>query len=114
VADPILTPEKIALLDDVSDDAYGLWEVDWFFNGHCPTWSAAQRIELLSDIVKHELIDVYFGRLGADLAPLPRASALTAVCNFDNWGPREPLQEPVYYVMASNAGQLARRRSRPE
>ena len=109
-----LAPEKIALLDDVSDDAYGLWEVDWFFNSHCPHWSAAQRVELLAEVVQDELIDVFFGKLGENLPPLPRASALTAVCRWENWGPREPLQEQVYYLMASNAGQLARRGSSSE
>jgi hypothetical protein len=105
---PVLTSEALALLDDVSDDVYGLWEVDWFFNGFRPTWEGAKRIELLADLIMHELVDVFFGRMEDDLDPLPRKSALTAVRNWDNWRSPEGADPPVYLVMTNEAGQMAR------
>lgn len=36
--DASLTEGEWALLDDVADDWYGLWEVDWWFDGLRPDW----------------------------------------------------------------------------
>ena len=104
-----LTPEMAALLADVSDDAYGLWEIDWFFNGRCPTWDATQRIELLSDLVKRGFVDVFFGRMEDNLPQLPLAAAVDVIRKWENWGPREPLEQPVYHVMTSDPGLAALR-----
>ena len=104
-----ITDVEAELLNDISDDVYGLWEVDWFFNGRFPEWELDQRIDLLSSIVKRGLIDVFFGRMGTDLTPLPPNAALNAVRNPTNWQPREPLEEPVLHVMTSNAGSNALR-----
>lgn len=37
-AEVTLTEDEWAILDDNSDDWYGLWEVDWWFNAVRPDW----------------------------------------------------------------------------
>jgi hypothetical protein len=101
--------EEAALLDTNSDDVYGLWEVDWWFNGSHPTWEKGQRIDLLCSVVNRQLVDVFFGKMGTDLVPLPIGAALKAVRNWENWSPREHIVQPVYHVMTNDAGLLALR-----
>lgn len=35
-----------ALLDDVADDWYGFWEIDWSFNAAHPDWPFESRLGL--------------------------------------------------------------------
>ena len=106
---PVLTADELSLLDDVSDDAYGLWEVDWFFNGKCSQLDAGHRIEFLAALVEQGFIDVFFGRMGQIIAPLPSTDALVAVGHWDNWRPPETIDAPVYQVMTGEVGIAALR-----
>ena len=65
-----LSAAERSLLSDHDDDFYGLWEVDWHFNGHQPEWPHEERAALVSTMVKRGLFDVFFGPLQTKRAPL--------------------------------------------
>lgn len=104
-----LSDQVADLLDSHSDDVYGLWEVDWWFNGQCPTWNKERRIEFFTDVVERQLVDVFFGPMRDELNPLPMELAVVALGTWDNWSPRCPLDQPVYHVMTNEAGVAALR-----
>ena len=102
-----LTQDEAALLDDNSDDSYGLWEVDWWFNRVHPDWPHAQRVEMVASLVRRGLLDVFFGRLGLESPPLSAEAALYALGEPQHWAPRTSRQQPVYHVFISPNGERA-------
>jgi hypothetical protein len=110
--DACLTEDEWALLDDVADDWYGLWEVDWWFNGVHPDWPFESRLAYLSDLVRRKLIDVFFGRLGKERPALDVNDAVEAISLPEAWLPRADISEAVYHVSTSELGRLMLARSR--
>lgn len=102
-----LTPDEWALLDDVADDWYGLWEVDWWFNAVHPEWPFATRLTFLSDLVQRGLVELFFGRLGIESPPLEESAALEVISHADVWLPRADTSDPVYHVSTSVKGRAA-------
>ncbi len=89
-----LTDEEAALLNDVGDDDYGLWEL----NG-----SISALVPLLTDAIERGHIHVYVGEFGGEMQELPRQAAITCIGNQANWRHREP-PENVFSVMTSARG----------
>lgn len=99
-----LTKDEVALLDANSDDWYGLWEVDWWFNGVHPGWSHARKAEMVASLVRRGLIDVFFGRLGLESPPLNEDAAREALSEPQHWAPRTSPDDAVYHVSTSPEG----------
>jgi hypothetical protein len=104
---PTLTEDEAALLDDNSDDWYGLWEVDWWFNGVHPDWPHTQRAEMVGSLVQRELMEVFFGRLGLESQPMSAEAALDALAKPQHWAPRTSPEQAVYHVSTSSKGNRA-------
>ena len=102
-----LTKDEAALLDDNSDDSYGLWEVDWWFNRVHPDWPHTQRAEMVESLVRRGLLDVFFGRLGLESPPLSAEAALDALGEPQHWVPRTSREQPVHHVFISPKGERA-------
>jgi hypothetical protein len=102
-----LTQDEAALLDDNSDDSYGLWEVDWWFNRVHPDWPHTQRVQMVASLVGRGLLDVFFGRLGFECLPLSAEAALDALGEPQHWAARTSREQPVYHVSTSPNGELA-------
>jgi hypothetical protein len=75
-----LGDDEIAFLGGHDDDFYGLWEVDWHFNGRRPEWSQDERAAFVSALVQRGLLDVFFGPLQTKRPPLAPDVALQALC----------------------------------
>lgn len=99
-----LTEDEWAILDDVSDDWYGLWEVDWWFNGVHPEWPFELRSAFLSDLVQRGLIEIFFGPLGQESPALEESVAIEAISHSEAWLPRAGISDAVYHVSTSHVG----------
>jgi hypothetical protein len=97
--------DEARLLDDTADDVYGLWEVDWWFNGDRPQWVREQRTAFVLNLVEQGLIDVFFGPLGMGGEPLDLSAALETLRIPESWRPPEPDTESVYQVMTNAKGE---------
>jgi len=104
-----LSADERSLLSDHDDDFYGLWEVDWHFNGRRPEWSHEQRATFVSDLVQRGLFDVFFGPLQTKRLPLTRDAALKALADPTSWEPPSDGQKVCYYATTSSAGVTAQR-----
>jgi hypothetical protein len=104
--DACLTEDEWALLDDVADDWYGLWEVDWWFNSVHPDWPFERRLAYLSDLVRRELIEVFFGSRGKERPALDVNVAIEAISRSEAWSPRADITEAVYHVSTRDLGRL--------
>jgi hypothetical protein len=102
-----LTEDEWALLDQNADDWYGLWEVDWWFNGVYPDWPFDRRAEFVSSLVRRGLMEVFYGRLGLERPPLETKAADAALAVPVNWKARSDIEEPVYHISTSEAGRAA-------
>jgi hypothetical protein len=100
-----LTGDEWAILDDNSDDWYGLWEVDWWFNAVHPDWPSKQRVAYLIDLVQRGLLEMFTGR--AEDALLAQAAAIEALQNPPNWLPPTDDNQPTYHVSTTKAGVAA-------
>lgn len=100
----ILSQDQLALLNDISDDWYGLWEIDWFFNGAHPGWPFEARNAFLSALVSEELIKIFYGRISKGCERLEIASAMNIIQNKVSWAPREDTDDPSFYATTSNTG----------
>ena len=100
-----LTEDERAILDDNSDDWYGLWEVDWWFNAAQPDWPWKQRSAYMTDLVQRGLMEVY--ARPADEAVLDRKDALEVIQKSSNWLPPTDDNEPAYRVSTTEAGVAA-------
>jgi hypothetical protein len=109
-----LTEDEWALLDDVADDWYGLWEVDWWFNAAHPDWPFESRRDYLADLVGRGLIEIFFGTLGKESPPIEESAARAAISRPETWLPRTGATgDSVYHVSTSSQGQLELARSQP-
>lgn len=99
-----LTEDERALLDVVADDWYGLWEIDWWFNGVHPDWSFKSRLAFFSDLVQRRLIEIFFGRLGQESPALDVNVAVEAISLPEAWLPRAGVSDAVYHVSTSDVG----------
>lgn len=104
-----LTEDEWALLDDNSDDWYGLWEVDWWFNSVTPDWSFPDRAEFVASLVRRGLLEVFFGRIGVERPPLQTDEAERALAVAANWQPFSDIEKAVYHISTSEAGIAALR-----
>lgn len=104
-----LSAAERSLLSDHDDDFYGLWEVDWHFNGHQPEWPQEDRAALVSTMVKRGLFDVFFGPLQTKRAPLALNAALKALADPTSWAPPLDGQKVGFYVATSSSGIVALR-----
>lgn len=82
-----LSADEFSLLSGHDDDYYGLWEVDWHFNGHRPEWSHEQRVAFVSATVERGYFDVFFGLLQSERPPLKVDAALKALADPTAWMP---------------------------
>jgi len=96
---PLLSDDEAALLNDVSDDEYGLWEL----KGSVPPDGRAELISLLVSAIESGYVDVFAGQFGGERQKLPAAAAIRCVEDWGNWEHREPPQE-VFGVMTSALG----------
>jgi hypothetical protein len=110
--DSRITEDEGALLDDIADDWYGLWEVDWWFNGAHPDWSFERRQAFFSDLVRRGLIETFFGRLGRESRALEVSVALEAISLPKAWLPRADIEDAVYHVSTSDVGRSKLARAR--
>ena len=99
-----LNDDEAALLSDHDDDFYGLWEVDWHFNGTHPDWPWQKRKEILSGVVRQGLMSIFFGPLMTEREPLAPAEALQALANPISWAEPSEGQKSGYYVATSAQG----------
>ena len=109
-----LSDHEIALLGDTDDDWYGLWEVDWFFDGAFGDWSRETRTALLLGLVERGLMEVFFGPLLTEQPPLAIDMALAALADPASWLPPSDGQTVGYYVSASAVGLAALRSQESE
>lgn len=100
-----LTEDEWAILDDVSDDWYGLWEVDWWFNAVHPDWPWQQRATYVVDLVQRGLLDVFSGR--ADDGVLEQDEALRIIKASSNWLPPSNDVQLAYHVSTTESGVAA-------
>ena len=96
-----LSEDEIALLGDIDDDWYGLWEVDWFFNGAHREWSHETRVTFLSGLVQQGLVEIFFGPVMTERPPLALDIALQALANPASWSPATDVKKPGYYATTS-------------
>ena len=106
-----LSEDERSLLCGHDDDFYGLWEVDWHFNGRRPEWSREERITLVSSLVRRGFFEVFFGPLQTEQLPLEVDAALEALTNPSAWMPPLEGQAIGYYVTTSAASIAAQRQS---
>lgn len=106
--EPLSADERL-LLSDHDDDLYGLWEVDWHFNGRRPEWPFEERAAVVSAMVKRGLFDVFFGPLQTKRPPLELGAALKALADPTSWAPPLDGQKVGFYVATSPAGIAAQR-----
>ena len=93
------------LLDDHSDDFYGLWEFDWQLNTDGFDADRQKRIALLRSLVGAGFIELYFGPFRDAPHPLPLGEALAAIDEPSSWLPPSDAEQEVYYLATSAAGQ---------
>ena len=105
--DPLLTEEQRAIIDYTSDDWYGLWEVDWWFNSAFPDWSFNRRVEFVSQLVRQGLLEIFYGHHREEHRALSCQEAEKALGQIENWRPRNIEEEPVYEASTSKAGLAA-------
>jgi hypothetical protein len=104
--DTSLTEDEWALLDDVADDWYGLWEVDWWFNAVHPDWSFESRLAFLCDLMRRGLVETFLGRLGKESPALEVNIAVEAISRPQAWLPRADVGDAVFHVSTSASGRL--------
>jgi hypothetical protein len=104
-----LSADERSLLSAHDDDFYGLWEVDWHFNGHRPEWSRDERAAFVSAMLKRGFFEVFFGPLQTERPPLEMDAALKVLADVTAWAPPSDGQEIGYYVTTSPAGIAAQR-----
>lgn len=98
-----ISDEQAALLEEIDDDAYGLYEIDRLYNRTHPEWGHAKRAAQVVTAIENDMLDVFYGRGGARL---PKADALAAVSNPSNWIP--PAERIDFLCAMTNAsGQAA-------
>ncbi len=105
-----LTEDEWAILDDVSDDWYGLWEVDWWFNAVHPDWPWEQRSTYVAHLVQRGLLDIFSGP--ADDAVLGQDAALKIIQASSNWFPPNNDSQLAYRVSTTEAGVAALKAAR--
>ena len=103
----ILTEDEVALLDDVADDWYGIWEANWWFNYVHSDWSWERRAAYLVDLVERELLEV-FSRPAHD-ALLKREAALEVLQSPLNWAVPPEDDQQAFRVATSQTGLAALR-----
>ena len=86
------------LLNLLNDDLYGLWEVDWRFNGNHPERSSTERIALITSAVEKGCVSVFSGTTEGSSEVLPRNLAVDAVCKLANWSPPAADIAPTLWV----------------
>ena len=94
-----LTEDEAALLNDVSDDDYGLWELNS---------SMVLSMPLLVDAISRGHIRVFAGEFGGEMQELPPEAATRCIEDQASWQYREP-PEKVFTVMTSTQGMEALR-----
>ena len=99
-----LSEKALDLLNDLNDDWYGLWEVDWYFNGRHPEWPHEKRTAFFSDLVHRGLIELFHGPLWTKRPPLDPAAAVQALADPAVWAPPNDDDAPGYYVTTSPIG----------
>ncbi|MCY7280440.1 MAG: hypothetical protein LH610_05995 [Sphingomonas bacterium] len=95
------------IVDLVSDDVYGLWEVDWWFNSNHPHCDSEERAGHLLTAVRRGWVDVYFGSMRDRLAPLSLEVAEANITDWSNWKPPENADQNFHHVMANEQGLIA-------
>ena len=98
---PPLRDDEAALLDDIGDDEYGLWELKGSLSSHV--------VALLVDAIQKGHVCVFAGQFGGERRELPRDAALRSIEHPENWQHREPPDE-VFGVMTTDLGMEALRR----
>lgn len=97
----MIDPDEAWMLEDISDDVYGLWEVDWSLNTRGFPQGSESRVALLESLLRKGLIEVRFGRLG-DLSPvLSDEDALLLIRDPSAWLPRKTPDQPITSVTTS-------------
>lgn len=100
-----LTEDEWAILDDVSDDWYGLWEVDWWFNAVHPDWPWEQRATCVVDLVQRGLLAVFSGP--AEDAVIGQDAAIKIIQASSNWLPPSNDSQLAYRVSTTASGEAA-------
>jgi hypothetical protein len=104
-----LSTDEMSLLSGHEDDFYGLWEVDWHFNGHRPEWSHGERAAFVAAVVKRGFFEVFFGPLHTERPPLELDVALKVLADPAAWAPPADGQGTGYYVTTNSVGVAALR-----
>ena len=91
------------LIDALIDDFYGVWEFDWRLNSLGFSDDRKLRIEVLSNLINNDYVNVYFGRIGdRSISPMSKDDALKFISNLENWKPRTNIAEHILFLSATD------------
>lgn len=89
---------NIHILDLLSDDWYGLWEVDWEFNKYEPVLTPGDRISVIVDLLRDGLVELRFAKLDQmrETGPIAPSDAVLIVGEYRNW---QATDDPHKYTL---------------
>ena len=92
---------EFAVLSDLSDDDYWLYEILWFINGQCPDLDHTQRLLLAQQTVQrlHDLGLIglaWFDARPQPMRALTAKEASTEIERASNWDPASSMAAPPF------------------